>query len=316
MHPTRPLLFSFPGLFPCLAALAGLVLGGCAASELSTAAPDGGDAPCPLGRTGYAIYEVDLPVGSGPAQRLGFDLDGDPRGQPDNAGGRALTSLVAAWPDAEPALYREIEAALESGWVGWVVVVDSCFNGGGGGYVRVGLQRAELSAAGYRLVDEVAPAIGWRRGDRVVAEGGAGRAPVSLFMDVDGLEPGVGWSRGDGLRVELLHTTPADLEGRIGLGLGDEFGPIARRVLAGFYTARLIDGTSGFAISLDVDRDGVVSPNEIAANPVLANLLADDVDLMAAPSGEPVLAPRQDGVLDRYSLGLGIHATEITLLVD
>ena len=291
-----------------LFAIISFFLVGCAVAELPPVAEGAGQS-CPLLREAYAVFDVDLPLSAAAAQRLAFDLDGDPLARPDNAGGRALAAFVGAWADAEAGLYREIGAALESGWLAWLITVDRCADGAGG-YVGVGLQRGTFTGSGYRLLAERAPAAGWQRGQSIMASAGRGLVPVSLLMDFAGLAGDVAWSDGDGMTVELEQTTESELEGRIGIGLGEAAPVIAATVMADFYTAKLGEGSSALGQDLDRDGDGRVTPAEVVANPAIAALLAVDVDLMS----EDVYAPRQDGVVDRYSFAFGVYATRVDLV--
>jgi hypothetical protein len=185
-----------------------LALSACAAEmegppELPALAP----APCTLETHSFRIDALELPANAREAESLGLDLDFDPEGQVDNAGGVVLATLGRREADESPALAESLQRALGKGALRWFVHVSRCRD-----HVRIEL--GEAAVPGAR-----APATGTVDRDGVMrAAEGIGRVPLSALFEPDGTELPVIWAAGMGLAFELTETEGA-IAGRFGIGI-------------------------------------------------------------------------------------------------
>jgi hypothetical protein len=185
-----------------------LVVTGCLVDDESESAPtplEGLEqAPCELTDEEFAIVGVDLPRNAQEAERLGFDLDGDPEGRVDNAAG-VLLALLQTHHGAQIDLQERVNRQLRK--LSWHLRVQRC---SASSHARVILEGPGDTPT--------VPAVGVADGDSIRAAGGIGAVPPALLFDLESGGTPTGWSLGLSFAAEL--TIDGDqLDGRIGLGL-------------------------------------------------------------------------------------------------
>jgi hypothetical protein len=231
-----------------------------------------------------------------------IDLDGD--GRLDNALGGILQALA------------QVGAKPQDG-------VDAAF---GSGQQTTELQTVIVEGRGATVVLADQPA---QEGVFCLdATASSSQPPATMAQPV---ELTVGLSFLDSVKVHLtaaqidLHdaggdTVTGELHGAIP---HDELLPYIQQRFARFVTEQLSaspseqlaslfdvgDGVGGSCVNADgtpgAPHDGVVSTCEIAANPLVKNLFANDLDLFDA---QGAFGPDQDGVRDSLSFGVGFTA--------
>jgi hypothetical protein len=195
--------------------------------------------------TRYRIDDVDLPENSYDWPWLGTDLTGD--GNVDNA----LGSVVESIQGDAPAPMSALASARLTGDVTWEAAVASCDDG--------------------------------TRRVRIGNSGGLDTVPLTLFADPSGASAPVVWSRADGLVARISEADDV-LEMVVAFGLPV---PEDRAALvtpfAAYVTQQIAAGTAPwYASDLDANHDGVITPEEVAANSYVQTLLEPDVTLDGA----------------------------------
>lgn len=277
------LLFRLGRMVVC-GSVAVLALGaGCTDDD---SAVDPGPQPSSCARSAYRIDAVALPRSGTGAAAIALDLDGD--GTADNRLGRLHATLASFFTDWRPD--ERLSARLAARAVAWFVTVERCE-----GEVAIDLVTGtdDDRDGRYRLAPGGDAAIG----DARLATYGVAELPLRGFTDALGLDGGPGWVTVRGVAVTLRgqDTGPHRDQLDAVLGVGVELDDAALAPVAGFLTRHL--GDSAVARTFDLDRDAIISVDELRASPTIAALIAPDVDIAGA-----------DGVLDRASLGFTLHA--------
>jgi hypothetical protein len=251
-----------------------------------------------------------------------LDLDGDPHGEHDYGAAWTLWHLLKEWPSDAGTLAAGLRSSIEDGRLQWVVEVETCARraGSDADYLRIGTypgadtntdEPVELLRQG------LLPAVGrWEDvddGARLVARHGIGTTPASAFLDLLQTRNDIAWIDGDALAVDAYLTADGEITGVLGLGLRPEVRDLAAEMLADFYSAKLTQGTSDYAVDLDENSDGVVTPEEFMRDELAAMLLTLDIDLFAVDGEEIVYWPRHDRTKDRFAFGICFHATPIAV---
>ena len=295
--------------------LAVSVFAGCLVASSGEQPPyvaDSGDDPCPLTTQTYRIDGLELPFSTSQADRMGFSLDGDERGRPDNAAGSLYSMLNGQSDTARQDLSDSVQRRLDNGDVLWVVQVATCAdNNGPDGYAQVSVRRAsDLDGDGVLELSDgpAVPATGFLLNGTVQVRNGSAQAPMASLVDVFGTEA-PGWGEVHAVAVEFRATGGGNAEGRIGFGVPEEQLQLLAPPLAAFFTTWLERGVSTFAAEADTNNDGQVSAEEFRATKVYRAMFSPDVDLYSDYDGEAVLWPGRDGVKDHLSFGASYTAT-------
>ena len=265
-------------------------LAGCA--DAGSDAPDGG-APGAQ-RTVYRVSEVILPASAGDAAELGLDLDAD--GTIDNRLGLVHGLLAERWGmtlsgGASEALRAQLP---------WLLVVDEHE---GGNAVDAWLATGSSGDPLAPLLSGAVGATGRWIGDHAALAGGSGPVPVGALGDpapirADDAEPG--WCETS--FATTLERSQDGMTATLGVALAVDD---VRAAIAAPLAAFLTEAAGGDALSAqfarvaDGNADGVVTPAEVLAHPLLTGLLAADLDLDG------------DGVDESISLGLWLEATPV-----
>lgn len=247
----------------------------------------------------------------------GFDLDhDDPDGyRPDNQGGRALDTMFETYAeqDAVGSWTAQLEDRLAGPMV-WVVEIASC---GSNGDAQVNLRQGVREAGAVRLVDTVPtdgeqpsrPATGSRAAGHVRAEDGIGVAPLGALADLlGGADPAWHAAVGVTTDLELGDTT---VVGRVGFAFAPPYRTVVGEAFLGWLNARLDVGESDYAAYLDKNEDGIVTYEELTAEPIFDLLMREDVDLFDAETG--VYFPGHDEISDSFAFCMDVHAVEVTV---
>jgi hypothetical protein len=242
----------------------GLAAAGCVESADAPTRLDDIPLTCAPDTRTYRLTSVDPSVRAAEA----IDLDGD--GVRDNLLGSAHDLVSQLSP--EFAVAPRLDARL-AGDVPWLITLDRC-----GDEVRVTIDRGVQLHAGDDglLAAKVLPrAVGTVRGDRIEARDGVVRFPLTALADALGNADSAGWTEGDGLIVR------ATLDGDVLAGVlaaAIETATARTRLappIAAFLTAQPADHL--MKQGADLDRDGVVTADELTATATFQGLVQGDV---------------------------------------
>jgi len=198
----------------------------------------------------YRIYQVSLPHTFDDVRRVAFDLDQN--GTLDNAAGTTLMSFFTNFDGAGDALAALVNQALAEERVTWYLTVDRGAEAG----------RAQVLAVYGQDADA---------GDAV---------PGTLFSDVIGDWP-VTWMATTGIAGEVT-ADGSSLSGRLGFALPQSAITALAEPMARYFTEQLQAGQLQMTALMDSDEDGVITVDEFLSHELVAQLLAPDVDLVAA----------------------------------
>jgi hypothetical protein len=213
----------------------------------------------------YAIDRVQVPTSLDERRALALDLDRD--GTVDNGLGNLIVAARSWNPDiADP--NPTLNARLTSDDQTWLLAVSDCADG--------------------------------TRDVQIGHSGGGDEVPLTALVDPLGSFGPIAWVRADLVTSRLqLDDAAGTVDGVIGFALPvPAAGHALAAPFAAYLTAELRAGTSPYAAQTDTDHDGVVSPDEMLASPVMKALMAPDVS-RSGPGG----------VRDALSAGVGVHAT-------
>jgi len=116
-----------------------------------------------------------------------------------------------------------------------------------------------------------------------------------------------------GMRLEVDVSAKGCVNGKLGGAVTvEEFsGKILPPIAEGLNLVIRSDATAATAIlqAFDADGNGAITSQELENNPLLMIAVSPDVDMLDA-SGN--FNPRQDGVNDSYSVGLGFTCVPAT----
>jgi hypothetical protein len=295
-------------LAAALTASSALLLSGCGDDAALDQAPGLAPPSCDMAFTPYRISVVTLPE---EAPYGGLDLDQNPDDEADGGRDNAFGSLHAtvsglsqSW-NVNPAIADHLlDQRLH-----WILEVGRCTDGGD--EVRVALSRATdvdgdtIPERGPRAVAAVGT-----RAPRLVTSFGIADVPVGFLTDGGGADATDSWQRGFAFATDL--TAAGDrLVGTIGFAVGNLTDSSVAPLAA--YATRTLDEFGGIGDvwrAEDVDRDGVISPDEVRH--LVGLLIRPDLDLGGCEA-DSCYRPSGDGERDRYSVGLTITAAPTEL---
>lgn len=241
----------------------------------------------PTERRTYRIDSLTLPLTGAEVDALGVDLDDD--GVTDNQAGNAFSLVAQAYPDLAESTPPRLARRL-AGDVVWPLAVETC---GTRARVRVG--------------DAAYAAAGSLENGRLVARLGTGAAPLGALADLADTDAAAGWHEVFPLEVDL-RVDGATLTGTIAGGLAPGFEDLIAAGFLPYLQARLDAGDTDWGADVDADRDGQITPAELADNDLFAALVRPDLDVRGA--GPPAV-PAADGTSESFSFGFGIRAVEV-----
>ena len=255
----------------------------------------------------FVTNKLLIPTTQEQAQAYALNIDGDSQGQSDNLFGNLLTMLVTAAPGLE--LQSTIDQAVNAGQIVTLHVLQannlandpnaswSIFLG------QTAASAPRFDGADKFTIDPAAPSNSLIAGPIVNGHFAGGPGAVRIPMVILGSPVVVNLI---GVRVEADVTEKGCVNGRLGGGITvDEFRSQILPALAdGLNRIIKADKTAATTILqvFDADQNGAISPAEIENNLLLKLALSPDLDLLDA-SGK--FNPRQDGVKDSMSIGLG-----------
>lgn len=219
----------------------------------------------------YRIRTVDLPDTYDEVDALGLDLDDD--GFADNKLGHQYQGLRASYTSygvEDPAATR-----LGSD-VGWMLTLVEDGDGVGAA-VTIG----RYDADGVLLapwLDELDLARGDGLDASDVLRGGTAELPLGTLGDALG-DAAPAWLRASrvAIRVDAWDRDAATVT--LGVGVWDVEATAALFPdLAAYFSSKLSDPDAAYAHQLDLDGDGTITVEEIAAGPLIAASFAPDLD--------------------------------------
>ena len=255
----------------------------------------------------FVTNKLLIPTTQEQAQAYALNIDGDPQRQSENLFGNLLTMLVTAAPGLE--LQSTVDQAVNAGQIVTLHVLQannlvndqnaswSIFLG------QPALSAPRFDGADKFTVNPAAPTNSLIAGPIVNGHFAGGMGTVRIQMVILGSPVEVNLI---GVRVEADVTEKGCANGKLGGGITvDEFRSQILPALAdGLNRIIKVDKTAATTILqvFDADQNGIISPAEIENNLLLKLALSPDLDLLDA-SGK--FNPRQDGVKDSMSIGLG-----------
>jgi hypothetical protein len=307
--------------------LAGLVslllLAACATPP--EAAPTATSAPTPAKpadltpvtnvRYHFVSNKLLWPTTGSQAQTYALDIDGD--SHPDNLFGRALATLGALSPGLD--LQSTVDQVINAGQVVMLHAVQtgspgaswSVFNG------QRTLSPPKFDGSDQFALDPAAPTDSVVTGSMTNSHfaGGPGTARVQIIVlgvpvQVDLI----------GVRIEADVSKTGCTNGKLGGGITDsQFQATVLPALAAGLN-QIIASDKGCPVAcgtpanillqaLDADKNGTITVEELQNNILLKAAISPDLDLLDA-SGK--FSPRQDGVKDSLSVGLGFTCVPAT----
>lgn len=298
----------------------------------------------PLGTDNtYVVSKIYMPTTAAQANMFGLNLDGDEQGRPDNALGQILSTLAGQAGGSfnlQDAIDEQVNmgdiillanvqatALTTASGVGTTIYLGD--NPGTAPCVDANDMVCGLHLDGSTTFDvaaaspgrDMATLVGQIIGGQLKGGPGSVTIELSLVQGGDALVVNL-----VGARVEVGAVTADTMTGgKLGgaiteEALNDDILPALHTILgdtiAEDCTATsapcCTDGSTG-QLLIDLfdesePQDCTVTLDELKNNSLISSLLAPDVDLF---NGEPVQAnfdPRQDGVKDSLSLGIGFEA--------
>jgi hypothetical protein len=262
----------------------------------------------------FVTNKLLVPTTQEQAQVFALNIDEDPQQHPDNLFGELLTMLLSASPALE--LQPTVDQAVDAGQIITLhlLQVDDPVNDSSAMWSIFQGQKT-LSAPSFNgtdrfTLDPVAPTnslvAGSLTNGHFTGGPGTARAQIALMgmlVEVDLI----------GVRLEADVSAQGCANGKLGGGVTvDEFNAKLLPSLADGLTQVVkadITGASALAQLFDLDRNAVITVQELKNNLLLKIAISPDLDLLDA-SGK--FNPRQDGVKDSLSVGLGFTCVPAT----
>ncbi len=255
----------------------------------------------------FITNKLLIPTTDAQSQAFALNVDGDPQQHPDNLFGELLTMLTSAAPGLE--LQSNIDQTINAGQMVTLhaMQADDPLNDPSVSWSIFQGQKTQ-SAPSFdgsdRFALDLAAPTNWLIDGSLTNghfAGGPGTARVQMVLlgtpvDVDLI----------GVRLEADVSAKGCANGKLGGGMTvDEFRSKLLPALADGLN-RIIKTDKAVANTLlqafDADQSGAISSAELENNLLLKLVISPDLDLLDA-SGK--FNPRQDGVKDSLSLGLG-----------
>ncbi len=262
----------------------------------------------------FVTNKLQIPTTQEQTQAFALNVDGDAQQTLDNKFGNLLTLLTSAVQNIE--LQSTLDQAVDNGQLVslHVVKADDALNDSNVSWSILQGQKT-LSApvfdgADKFALDTVAPAnlpiVGSLTNGHFV--GGPGAAKVQMYLLGQPLDVNL-----IGLRLEADVSAKGCVNGKLGGAVTvEEFrGKVLPPLADGLNLVIQSDQTAATAIlqAFDSDRNGEITGQELENNPLLMIAISPDMDMLDA-SGN--FNPRQDGVNDSYSIGLGFTCVPAT----
>lgn len=285
--------------------LIALLLAACAApTPVPTATPT---APAPSVRYYFVTNQLLIPTTKEQADSFALNIDGDPQNHHDNLFGGLLTLLVSAAPNL--GVQSTVDQAINAGQIVTLHTFEASdpLNSANAAW-SVFLGQTSQSAPRFDgtdafTIDSSVPINTVIHGPIVNGHFSGGPGEVRAQLVVLGTTIDVGLI---GVRIEADVTDKGCKNGRLGGGITvSEFnGKILPAIAAGLNQLSAADKSAAGALisTLDGNNDGTISSDELAENVLVKLATTPDLDLLDA-SGK--FNPRQDGVKDSMSVGLG-----------
>ena len=225
----------------------------------------------------YRVTAIDMPESSDEVGRMAFDLDGDTTW--DNTLGTAYWLLRQVYTSFE---VETVAAERLRTDVGWVLTIIDRMPG-----ASAGLSLAEVidGAVEPPGLDAIEAADGDAFGRGFILRGGEALLPMGTISDAAGAADPA-WLLTDRVALTVDAWDDATATVTLGVALGaEEVRAIVYPNLATYFTSKLDDPGANFARMLDADDDGVVTPDEIAANSWIDGYFRADLDGTALSLG-------------------------------
>jgi len=268
--------------------------------------------------TGVQYYFVTnkllIPTTQAQTQEFALNVDGDSQQSLDNKFGDLLTLLTSASPSLE--LQSTLDQAVNSGQVVslHLVKADDSLNDPSVSW-SIFLGQKTQSAPSFNGSDKFAldsatpansPIVGLLASGHFT--GGPGSTRVKMFLLGQPVEVDL-----VGVRLEADLSSKGCANGKLGGGVTDEEfrGKLLPGIADGLSQIIKVDKAAANTLLqvFDSDQNGIITVQELENNPLLMIAVSPDMDLLDA-SGK--FNPRQDGVKDSYSVGLGFTCVPAT----
>jgi hypothetical protein len=226
----------------------------------------------------YDLDHVAPPLDANAASQIGFDLDGD--GDADDAAGTLLSAMLLAYDD-RTTYEANLDARLADD-VPWTITIARCPSGE---------QVVTSASPGFAGARSTANAV-----RSTIDAPHEGEMPLGALSDLGG-HADAGWQPVD--QLQTTFTTDGDaLDGRLGGVLIGDYRSALAASYAPYVTARLAAGQTDWGAVADHDGDGVVTVDEVLADPTFQAVTRPDLDLDG------------DGVKDAMSFAFAIHGVQ------
>lgn len=255
----------------------------------------------------FVTNKLLLPSTREQTEAYALNIDNDPKQNTDNKFGDLLTLLTSAAPDLE--VQATLDQAVDAGQVVTLhaVQADDFLNDPNvSWYVYLG--QSAQTAPVFDGSDVFAldtktplnsPIIGSLTNGHFV--GGPGSTQVRLLILGQQVEVDL-----IGVRLEADFSADGCVNGKLGGGVTvEEFrGRLIPAIAEGLNQLIQLNETAAEPLlqAFDLNKDKVISTEELESNPILMIAISPDLDLLDA-AGE--FNPGQDGENDSYSIGLG-----------
>jgi hypothetical protein len=262
----------------------------------------------------FVTNKLLMPTTQEQTQAFALNIDGDAQQTTDNKFGSLLTMLTSAVQNIE--LQSSLDQAVNNGQLVSLhaIKTDDALNDSSVSW-SIFLGEKTQSAPSFDGSDKFTldstmpaapPIIGSLTNGHFA--GGPGTAKVQMILlgqavDVDLI----------GLRLEADLSAQGCTNGKLGGAVTvEEFrSNVLPPIAEGLNLVIKSDQTAATAIlqAFDADRNGEITSQELESNPLLMIAVSPDMDMLDA-SGQ--INPRQDGVNDSYSVGLGFTCVPAT----
>jgi hypothetical protein len=262
----------------------------------------------------FITNKLLIPTTREQAQSFALDIDGDPQQHPDNLFGNLLTLLISTSPTLK--LQSTVDQEISAGHIValHVVQANDPLNAAIASWTIFQGQKTSsapnFDGADKFTLDPAAPANSQMTGSIKNGHfsGGPGSARVQMAILGSLVEVNL-----IGVRIEADVSEKGCADGKLGGGVTvkDFHTQFLPALADGLNQVIQTDKTAANVLlqAFDADQNGAISPGEIENNFLLKLALSPDLDLLDA-SGK--FNPRQDGVNDSLSVGLGFTCVPAT----
>ena len=262
----------------------------------------------------FVTNKLLIPTTQEQAQAFALNVDGDPQQHPDNLFGELLTMLMSASPGFE--LQSTVDQAVNAGQMVTLHVVqaDDPLNDLSASWSIFHGQKIQsvptFDGSDKFTLNPAAPTNSLIAGSLTNGHFAGGPGTTRVQMALLGLPIEVDLI---GVSLEADVSAQGCANGKLGGGVTvDEFRAKLLPALADSLT-RIIKADTGAANTLlqafDADHNATITLQELENNLLLKIAISPDLDLLDA-SGK--FNPRQDGVKDSLSVGLGFTCVPAT----